>query len=95
MAFLKIAIMAALPFVAMPLVSSDNAIQHSGSRNSITSGSTAQNSVANKLRGSAIYKTESEFPDFMREMMEFESAQPPFVPDNNSDVIEIRKYLEV
>jgi hypothetical protein len=97
MAFLKIIIMAVLPFVAMPLVSTNNATLHSGSRNMVAaaSASTAQNPVANKSRGSTIYKTENEFPEFMKKMMELESAQPSFAPDYISHVTESRKYLEV
>jgi hypothetical protein len=97
MAFLKIIIMAALPFVAMPLVSTNKVALYSGSHNIVAaaSASTVQNPVANKSRGSTIYKTESEFPEFMKKMMELKNSQSVFAPDYNSNVTETRKYLEV
>lgn len=97
MAFLKIILMAAMPFVAMPLVSTKISTLHSGS-SSLQSSANAQateNVIPNQSHGSTIYKTESDFPDFMKKSMELEIERPTFAPNYNANVNESRKYLEV
>jgi hypothetical protein len=97
MAIVKIVLLAAMPFIAAPFVSTQSGVISAtkSSLDSAASGIASDSQSFKTHNETTIYKSQSDGPDFMDRHVQDSDDPLLFAPSYKASVSESRKYLEV